>query len=182
MRYRGIGIALAIIHSLTACSHHKQSTAQQTQSAYRHPVSYEAEFYNLPAEQRKALRDLFLTEFYKLSITPIPKGYSLDEHNIEIWKKARRHHLLPDNDTDDWRGFFIVYNYGMWTDIFRQLKNYPDYLSGKGIIALCHYATVLQFSNDCKPTSFFFTDERLQELGIQHHPSQYSAFGIYSSH
>lgn len=147
---------------------------------YAHPAYYTENFSKLPAEQRKAIRDLFLEEYYLMPVTPIAKGYTLDEYSIAIWRKAKQRRLLPDNDTEDWTGFFIVYNYGMWRDIFETLKENPHYLSDKGRTALCHYVTHLQYCNDGKPTQDYFSDEKLRELNIYRHPSRYSPWGIYS--
>lgn len=185
INYRNIGILLiggmVLGHSLMSCSWQNDGTAKIEQRTYTYPGAYGSEFFNkLPAEQRKAIRDLFLNEFYQLSVTPIPANYGLDDHNIAIWRKAKQQRLLPDNDTEDWTGFFIFYNFGMWIDIFETLKSNPKYLSGKGIVALCHYVTVLQFCDDGKPTESYFNDKRLQELRIYKHPSRYSVHGVYS--
>lgn len=171
---------LTLSHSLSSCSQHEQNTMKHERFLCGRPEYYIAEFSKLPAEQRKDLRELFLNEFYRLSVTPIPKNYVLDNHNLTIWKKAQQQGVLPNTPAGDWRAFFIVYDYGMWIDIFETLKNNPEYMSGKAIIALCHYVTVLQFSNDCKPTEYYFTDERLRELKIYNHPSPYSVYGVYS--
>lgn len=176
---RLLGFASVIVFGLLSACCVRQQNARIVYQ-YAHPACYTENFSKLPAEQRKAIRDLFLEEFYRLSVTPIPKGYGLDEHNIAIWRKAKQAHLLPDNDTEDWTGFFIVYNYGMWRDIFEVLKKDPHYLSDKGRIALCHYVTVLQPCDDGKPTKEYFSDEKLRELHIYHQPNRSSPWGIYS--
>lgn len=174
-----IGLLCALLFGLLSGCCVRQQNARPLYP-YAHPACYTENFSRLPAEQRKAIRDLFLEEYYRMSVTPIAKGYTLDEYSIAIWRKAKQRRLLPDNDTEDWTGFFIVYSYGMWRDIFEVLKEDPHYLSDKGRIALCHYVTLLQPCNDGKPTKDYFTDEKLRELNIHHHPSRYSPWGIYS--
>lgn len=49
---------------------------------YAHPACYTENFSKLPAEQRKAIRDLFPEEYYLMPVTPIAKGYTLFSHPV----------------------------------------------------------------------------------------------------
>lgn len=137
-------------------------------------------FKKLPVWQQKALEELFIEEFYHLPDTPISGGLNLNNHNISTWEKAKKCKILPKKASDDCSSFFLNYSYGMWADIYEILKNNPTYLDGRGLIALCHYLTYLQYGDVCRPEESFFTEERLQELPIAYRRKKHCRQGIYS--
>lgn len=164
-----------------SCSFQEQHNPYTTVAQRQADFSPLKNFQDLPTRQRQALKELFVEEFYHIPSIPSSNGADLNTLNISAWRKAKKRKILPINTSKDSSLYFRNYSYGMWVDIYETLKNNPTYLEGRGLIALCHYLTYLQYGDVCRPEESFFTKERLQALPIEYHRKKHHQHGVYSA-